>query len=510
MHVGALRTALYDYLFARHEKGANILRIEDTDRARYSPEAEAEFIEAMRWAGIDFDEGPHIGGPHAPYRQSERKAAGIYEPLIAGLLEKGHAYKAFDTSEELEEMRRIQQINKQTVGYFGGEWRDAPDSKVEEAERSGRTHVIRLKMPRNKKLVMQDIVRGRVEWNSDDVDDQVLIKADGMPTYHFAAMVDDHLMGITHVIRGDEWISSCPKHIWLFDALGWERPLFVHCPVIIGKDGKKLSKRHGATSVLDYRAMGLLPSALKNFVALIGWAPGDDREVMTEQELIEAFALGGLQPSPGKFDFEKLLWMNGQHIRALALDKLVREIEEYVLREESFEFWRNYEPDPDEPSPLRASHRAAVRYLGLLRTAISEDRSYATSAIALEQERVGTIADFGEACAFFFLQQPDRDPSAVDKWLRQPHVATLLDYLIENISGTGSGCDDTISQEFCESLIRRFAAEHGFEKLGPVVHPTRVAITGKTVGPGLFELMSVLGRQRLVTRMDDARALLAE
>lgn len=505
MHVGALRTALYDYLFSRHQKGANILRIEDTDRARYSAEAEAEFIEAMRWAGIEFDEGPHVGGPHAPYRQSERKAAGIYQPLIAELLQKGHAYRAFDTAEELEEMRQFQQINKQPVGYFGGEWREAPPTKIEDAERARKPCVVRLRMPRGRKLLMHDLVRGRVEWDSGDVDDQVLVKADGMPTYHFAAMVDDHLMGITHVIRGDEWISSCPKHIWLFEAFGWEPPIFVHCPVIVGKDGKKLSKRHGATSVLDYRAMGFLPSALKNFVALIGWSPGDDREVLTNDELIRAFSLERLQTSPGRFDFEKLLWMNGQHLRALDLHALTDEIESYVNREETAEFWRGYEPEPGEPSPLKGDHGQAGRYLGLLRAALAEDRSYASSAIQLEQERVGTLGDFGEACAFFFLQEPEMDPAAVEKWLRQPHVPGLLAWLIERLPAANG---KALSTDFCESMIRRYAEQQGFEKLGPVVHPTRVALTGRTTGPGLFELMAVLGRERLEKRLRRALQML--
>ncbi|MFY9234368.1 MAG: glutamate--tRNA ligase [Fimbriimonadaceae bacterium] len=508
MHVGALRTALYDSLFARSQTGTNILRIEDTDRGRYSAEAEAEFIEAMYWAGIEFEEGPHVGGTHAPYRQSERKTAGIYEPLIRELLEKDLAYKAFETSEELDEMRQFQQINKQPVGYYGGEWRDASPKKVEEAEQAGRPFVIRLRMPRDKRLTMEDVVRGRIEWDSNDVDDPVLIKADGMPTYHFAAMVDDHLMGITHVIRGEEWISSCPKHIWLFDAFGWERPIFVHCPVIVGKDGKKLSKRHGATSVLDYRAMGFLPSALKNFVALIGWAPGDDREVLSDEELVSAFSLNGLQPSPGRFDFEKLLWMNGHHIRSRTVDDLLRELEEYVSRDETAAFWRGYEPDPGEPIAVKCKPHEVPGYLGLLRAAIASDRVYAAQVLALEQERADTLAAFGEACAFFFYELPPMDEKAVEKWLKQDHVPLLLEFLIESLSsGTTADDEDSASAEWCESLVRGFAEKHGFDKLGPVVHPTRVALTGKTTGPGLFELMAVLGRTRMVKRLVRATKL---
>src|SRR5688500_4474248 len=269
LHVGALRTALFDHLFAKKHGGANIYRVEDTDRNRYSPDAEKEFVEALAWAGVTFDEGPHLGGPHSPYRQSERKEAGIYDIWIKQLLDQGDAYKAFDTKEALDEMRQYQEMNKLPIGYFGGEWRDASTEAVEKAEREGKTHVIRLKLPRGKKIVLQDVIRGRLEWDSDTIDDQVLIKADGMPTYHFAATVDDHLMGISHVIRGEEWVSSAPKHGRLYEAFGWEQPIWVHCPTVVGKDGKKLSKRHGATSVLDYRAMGFLPEALRNFIALV-------------------------------------------------------------------------------------------------------------------------------------------------------------------------------------------------------------------------------------------------
>jgi len=232
LHVGALRTALFDWLLARNEGGSCILRIEDTDQSRYNASSEAEFIETLRWVGITFDEGPHVGGPHAPYRQSERKNAGIYQAPLEQILASGKAYKAFDTPEELEQMRNTQQSAKDNVGYFGGVWRDASDSDVQAAQEAGKPFVVRLKIPRDQTIEMVDEVRGKIEWNSNTIDDPVLIKADGMPTYHFAAMVDDHLMGITHVLRGEEWLSSAAKHAALFQAFGWQMPKFVHCPVI--------------------------------------------------------------------------------------------------------------------------------------------------------------------------------------------------------------------------------------------------------------------------------------
>jgi glutamyl-tRNA synthetase len=493
LHVGSLRDALFKYLHARHENGVNILRIEDTDRSRYSPESEAEFIESLKWVGIAFDEGPHVGGAHAPYRQSERKAAGVYEPLIQELLAKGGAYKAFETTEELEEMREYQQINKLPIGYYGGKWRDASPEQVAQAEEAGKPCVIRQRIPRDTTIVVEDAIRGRIEWDSNTVDDPVLIKADGMPTYHFAAMVDDHLMGITHIGRGEEWISSAPKHAALFDSFGWERPVFIHYPVIKGKDGKKLSKRHGATRVLDYRAQGYLPDALLNFVALIGWSPGGDREVLSRDELIKEFDIEGLQPSSGVFDIDKLRWMNGHYIRQTPLPALVEMLRVYVSDPVALAYWS--EP-VEEGEPPKAD---VLPYLALVRRALEDEPEYATQAIALEQERVQTLADFGPATAFFFQPLPEMDEKAASKWLHQEHVPDMFEHFAERFRQS-----DTASAEWSETLVRSYAEKKGFEKLGPVVHPLRVALTGKTVGPGLFELMSVLGPRRMVERLERA------
>lgn len=495
LHVGNLRAALFDFLYAKRHGGTCILRIEDTDRTRYSAEAEEYQYDALRWCGIEFDESPQKGGPDAPYRQSERKDAGIYAETIQRLLDEGLAYKAFDTSAELEEMREYQQINKQQVGYYGGIWREATPEQVSKAEADGIPFVIRLKMPRGQTIQIQDKVRGLIEWNSSDLDDPVLIKADGMPTYHFAAMVDDHLMGITHIIRGDEWISSAPKHAWLFDALGWERPQFVHVPIIKGKDGKKLSKRHGSTSVLDYKALGYLPEALVNFIALIGWSPKGDREFLPMPELIEAFDLDGIQPSPGVFDLDKLRWLNGHYIRQTPLDDLISMVLAYAADPDIEAF---YETE-DEEMP----HGDPRPYLKLLREGIERDPVLGREAIKLEQERVTTLADFGAAAAFFFQDEPPMDPKAVEKWFAQPHVRPMLEFFIEKLRAVGA-----IDYEACEAMVRGYAEANGMEKLGPAVHPTRVALTGKTAGPGLFELMAALGPQRMIGRFERAVRML--
>jgi glutamyl-tRNA synthetase len=493
LHVGALRTVLFNWLFARKHGGALVLRIEDTDQSRYSADSEREFIDTLAWAGIDFDEGPHVGGPFGPYRQSERKAAGIYGHWIGLLLESGHAYWAFETPEELSAMREEQERQGGRSGYFGGSWRDAPAESVRRAQSEGRPGVVRLKIPRGGTLSMVDAVRGVLEWDSDLVDDPVLIKADGMPTYHFAAMVDDRLMGVTHVFRGDEWLSSAAKHAALYDAFGWERPVFVHCPVIVGNDGKKLSKRHGATRVLDYASQGFLRDSILNFVALIGWSPGDDREVLSREEMIEAFDLRGLQPSPGKFDLEKLKWMNGVRLRAMepeaVLDALVG------LASEPFaeEYWNSAETGPGGADPREVWEGARI-----LARAASEDRARAIEAVRLHQERVHTLMELGPACRFFFDPDYGIDPKASEKWLAESHVPALFRSLAAKMDGLAVQGNDPAPYE---AALRACQAELGLEKFAAVVHPTRVKLSGRTTGPGLFELMAVLGPKEVRRRL---------
>jgi len=497
-HVGNVRTALYCHLFARRHGGTHILRIEDTDRARFVPGCEEEIIESIQWLGIEWLEGPDKGGPHAPYRQSERSEAGIYRQHVERLIELGHAYPAFDTPEELEEMRLSQQLNRQPIGYFGGLWREAGPDQAAAAKKEGRPYVIRLRMPRDKTLVCHDAIRGRIEFDSNTVDDPVLVKADGMPTYHCAAMIDDHLMGITHVFRGEEWIGSAAKHVWLFEALGWEPPVWVHVPVILGKDGKKLSKRHGDTRCLDYRAAGYCPEALANFVALIGWSPGGDVELMSMEEMCAAFDIDGLQPSPGVFDPEKLNWMNGHYIRQLSEERLAEAVQTYLSLPDTADYWLREE----------YAGRPTGEALLLLANTLRTQPELAQQALTLEQPRVVTLADFGEACAFFFQEEPPMDEAAVQKWFGQSHVPELLNSLVDWLFPFAGSPNSGPRAEECEAFLRTWARDHGFEKLGPIVHPTRVALTGKTVGPGLFELMAALGPARMIQRARRAREFL--
>ena len=500
-HVGNVRTALFDYLLARRFGGQFIVRIEDTDRTRFIPGCEEEILESLQYVGLTWDEAPNVGGPHTPYRQSERKEAGLYQPIINTLLESGAAYYAFETAEELAEMREFQQINKQPTGYFGGTWRDATPAQVEAAHAAGKPGVIRLRMPRDERIVVNDAVRGRVEVDSNTQDDAVLIKADGMPTYHFAAIVDDHLMSITHVIRGEEWISSAPKHIQLIKALGWSEPIWVHVPVINGRDGKKLSKRNGDTRCLDYRELGYFGHALANFIALIGWSPGDDREIMTLDEMAEAFDISGLQPSPGVFDSDKLEWMNGMYLRRMSIPDLSRATVSFASSPTTHPYWvaRSENPELDDTKRAEAAQTAAT--LPLL---LEAEPTLRDAALTLEQERVNTLAGFGPACAFFFLEEPPFDPKAVEKAFGEPHVRPLLDALdqwLESLPGNPT-------KDEIEAKLRALQEELGLAKLGPVVQVTRITMTGKTSGPGLFDLMEVLGRDVMRKRIARAHTLI--
>jgi len=476
-HVGNIRTALYNSLFARRHQGTVLLRIEDTDRARAVPGCEEEIIESLAYVGVEWQEGP--------FRQSERAAQGLYQPYIDSLVESGSAYFAFETPEELAAMREEQSRLKLATGYFGGSWRDADPGDVERARAGGQPGVLRLKVPRDETIAFQDAVRGEIEVDSNVLDDPVLIKADGMPTYHFAAMVDDHLMGITHVFRGEEWIASAPKHLVLFRALGWEPPALVHLPVIKGKDGSKLSKRHGDTACLDFRRAGFLGEALANFIALIGWSPGDDREVMSLDEMSEAFDIRGIQPSSGVFDPEKLDWMQGEYVRSLPTGALSRKVREYASEPENSDF-------------LRAKgEEATAEGLALL---AAQDEPRLTGAVGLLQQRCTRLSDFSVACKPFLVDQPAMDPAATTKWLGEPHVREMFRALREELAALPDDPDEA----WCEATARGLQATLGLDKLGPVVHPIRVALTGTTIGPGLFELMAFLGRDRMVARLDFA------
>lgn len=482
-HVGNIRTALFNDLFARRHGGTNILRIEDTDRSRSVPGCEADIVESLKYVGIQWQEGYGAGGDCGPYVQSERSLAGLYDPHWNRLIESGFAYWAFDTPQELEEMRKSQTDQGLATGYFGGAWRDASEVKREKARAEGRPGVVRLRIPRDETIIVMDGVRGRIEYPSNTLDDPVLIKSDGMPTYHFAAMVDDHLMGVTHIFRGEEWLGSAPKHIVLFKSLGWDPPEMVHLPVIKGRDGSKLSKRHGDTAALDFRRQGYLGVALANFIALIGWSPGGDKEVMSINEMAEAFEIRGIQPSSGVFDLDKLMWMQGVHVRGMDTGSLLSEVKGYASNPETESYWAAH---PD----------SGVNMRGLSYFADDSRHDLQASAVELVKERVTTLADFGKASLFVLEAPSSYEEAALVKWKAVPTTSQVVQSVAEGLTaGAGMGPSDF------EGLLRSVQTSLRIEKLGPVVHPVRLALTGASTGPGLFELMAVLGstdcRERL-------------
>ncbi len=462
LHVGGLRTALYNYLFARKNNGTFILRIEDTDRARYVEGAEQNLLDALKWAGVAYDEGPDIGGSKGPYRQSERIE--LYKQYAMQLLEEGNAYYAFDTAAELDEMRKQQEKMRIPSKYDRRALRLTPD-EVKTKFDAGVPAVIRLKVPDSRTVAFDDIVRGRVEFSSDQLDDQVLLKSDGYPTYHLANVVDDHLMEISHVIRGEEWLSSTPKHVLLYEYFGWEKPQFAHLPLLLNPDKSKLSKRQGDVAVEDYKAKGYLPEALVNFVALLGWNPGDEREIFSREELVKEFSLDRVGKSGAVFNREKLAWMNFEHLRR--------------------------QPDTEVLRMLK---------LELAQSAFGEkhfDDLYLLRVIGAMRDRVSFVKDFVEKSPYFF-QAPDRlDPDVAKKrW--KPESAEHLKILAEEFTRM-----ENPTKEEYEAALHRTA-----EKLqvgnGALIHPLRLAVSGVGSGPGLFDILFTIGKEETIRRISSA------
>ena len=471
-HIGNIRTAIYDWLLARHVGGTFILRIEDTDRNRYVPGSLEEILESLRWLGLKWDEGPEVGGEYGPYLQSER--LDLYAKYARQLLDEGKAYRCFCTSERLAELRKDQESRKQATGYDRLCLSLTP-REVESKLKECLPYVLRFKVPESGQTRFEDIVRGEIAFENNLLDDFIVIKSDGYPTYQFANVVDDHLMEITHVIRGDEWISSTPKHLLEYQAFGWEPPKFAHASSILGSDRSRLAKRHGSVAFLEYREKGFLPEALLNFVALLGWSPGEDLEVIPPDELIARFTLEGLVKNPAVFDIQKLEWMNGVYIRQAPLEQIANLCLPYL--QEAGLVSKN-------PSP--------------------EELDYVLKIVALEQERLKILSEIVELTRFFFEDEPEYEEKGRKKWLEQPNVPVLIRALSCRLQEISEWTHDSI-----EEAVRQVGEEMGLSG-GQVIHPIRMAVTGRTVGPGLFESMAVLGKGRVLQRLQRTLALISE
>ena len=474
-HVGNIRTALWSWLHARRHGGAFVLRLEDTDQSRAVAGSLDRIEGSLRWLGIDWDEGPDVGGPFAPYVQSQRLER--YEAATAQLLEAGHAYRCFCTPDELSAMRERQRESGDPPGY-DGRCRALEAGATAARAASHEPHVVRFRMPDDGTTTFEDLIRGTITYENRVLDDFVILKSDGFPTYHLAHVVDDHAMQITHVTRGDEWIPSTPRHVRLFEALGYELPVFVHTPVILGPDGGKLSKRQGAKSVLEYAAEGYLPGALLNYLAIIGWALDDHTEILSRDQLFESFDLAGLNPAPAAFDTDKLEWMNGVYMRQLPLDDLAARFAQRL----------DADLPPEVARPL--------------------DHALIEAFTPLIQERVKLLSDVAPLTDLFFAEAIAVAPPEefIGRGLRDTpeRAAQALDAATLALAPLA----EDWSAEPLEAALRALADAIEV-KAGDLFMLCRVAVTGKRVTPPLFETMAIVGGEACLARLAAASDALA-
>jgi glutamyl-tRNA synthetase len=455
LHVGTARAALFNWLYARHTGGTFILRIDDTDRERSTAEFEDEILGSLRWLGLDWDEGIGVGGPHGTYRQSDRLER--YQEVAHSLVSSGAAYYDDRSTEELESLRQ----KAQKEGKHPGHYIRRPDTAAE----SG---VIRLSIPQEGSVVFDDLVRGTVNFEPQDIDDFVILRSNGTPTYHLASTVDDVDYEISHVARGEDLLPSTPKHILLTRAMGADEPTYAHLPLLFGTDGKKLSKRHGATALSDYRDQGFLPDAVFNYLAILGWSPDDETTVFSRDQAVEVFDLNDVNKNPAAFDPEKLSWMNGEYVRALSsedFNDLVRpHVELAVGRTLSDDQWDRFE-----------------------------------EISSLVQERTKLLPEAGEQVAFLFNDIDEYDEKSWNKVMTKDGVDDVLDAGLAVLTGLESWDTDSI-----ETALRALPDRLGIG-VGKTFQPLRIAVTGSSVSPPLFESLAALGRIPTLARIDRAR-----
>ncbi len=487
LHIGGVRTALYNYLFAKKNNGTFILRIEDTDQARFVEGAEEYIMESLQWAGIKVDEGINEGGKDGPYRQSDRKA--IYRQYADLLIEKGDAYYAFDSSEQLEALRTESEKAGNTFIYNAAN-RDKlsnsislKESEWKEKLSKGEPYVIRYKMPDNEDIHFDDIIRGHIVVNTSTLDDKVLFKSDGMPTYHLANIVDDHLMEISHVIRGEEWLPSLPLHILLYRSFGWNPPLFAHLPLLLKPDGKgKLSKRDGdkmgfpvfplfwpfGETAKGYREEGYYPEAFVNILALLGWNPGTEQEIFSMEELIEAFSIERVGKSGSRFDPEKAKWFNHQYLQQRTNEQLALDFREF-LRAHGYHF------DIVELEVL----------------------------IGLVKERVSFVKDIWEQTDFFFKAPESYDKEVIKKRWKDDSASLLLELrsVLEKI--------DDFSSAAIEPVVKAWIEEKGYN-MGTIMNAFRLVIVGASRGPHMYDIISWIGKEETLRRIDKGLSVIGK
>lgn len=470
LHIGGLRTALYNYLFAKANHGKMVLRIEDTDRTRFVEGAIEGLIQSLKWAGIDYDEGVFMEdgkiverGDYGPYIQSER--LDIYQKYVDQLLEEGHAYYCFCSKDRLDHLREEQKIKGQ-IPRYDGLCRSVPLDEARERIAKGEKAVVRLKLPENMDIKFHDAVRGDITINTNEMDDQVLMKSDGFPTYHMAVVVDDHLMKITHIVRGEEWLPSTPKHIYLYDCFGWEKPQYVHLPGVLNADHKKLSKRQGDVSVEDFKNRGYLPEGLINYLALVGWSPKDNEEILSMKDLIDQFSFDRVSKAGGVFDKNKLDWVNAHYIKELPIDDLV---------------------DLSIPELVKA---------GLIsQDFVQGHRDWLKLLLETVRESLSRIEEVPEKTAFLFGNLEVTEEEAKEQ-LASDQIGDLLGALKEELDSV-----DQVDQEFAKTVMKRIQKKTGIKGKG-LYMPTRAALTGNVHGPELSNIMELLGKEKMLERIE--------
>lgn len=466
LHIGGARTALFNWLFARHNGGTFILRIDDTDLSRSTEESKNRILSALRWLGLDWDEGPQVGGPHAPYVQSERLP--IYEKAAKELVEKGLAYPCYCTPEELAE-RRKQAMEQGKAPRYDGRCRHLSQEEKDKLEREGRKPALRLRVPDTGETVVHDFFRGEVVFSNEVLDDFIIVKSNGIPTYNFASVVDDAEMEITHIIRAEEHLSNTPRQVLVFQALEKPLPVFAHVPMILAPDRSKLSKRHGATSVEEFRDAGYLPEALINYLALLGWSPEGEEEILSLSELVRQFTLERVNKTAAIYDIKKLTWINGHYLNEADLDRIVELAIPFLQKK------------------------------GLVSQEISEElMGYIRRVVEVVRTRVKTLAEIADASEYFFKDDFVYEEKGVKKYFQKAGVASLLEAAKERLAQL-----EVFDLETTERAYRELSEELGV-KAAEIIHPTRLALSGRTMGPGLFDIMVILGKEKTLERLERA------
>jgi glutamyl-tRNA synthetase/nondiscriminating glutamyl-tRNA synthetase len=466
LHIGGARTALFNWLYARHYKGTFILRIEDTDQVRSTEEAVNVILEGMKWLGLDWDEGPGKEGKYGPYYQMQRLP--LYQKYTEKLLKNKKAYYCYCTKEELTESRQ-KQIKEDNPFRYDRHCLNLSEEEKRRYEEEGRKPVIRLKIPA-KKIVFNDLLRGEVNFEGELLSDFVIVKSDGIPTYNFAVVIDDALMDISNIIRGDDHISNTPKQILIYEALGFNLPKFAHLPMIMGSDHTRLSKRHGATSVMEYKEIGYIPEAVVNYIAHLGWSSGDEREIFSLEELVKEFSLDKISKHAAVFSIDKLNWFNSEYLKKSSVDSLVKMVIPFLKE-------ANYIKE-ENLSPVKLEWLKEV--------------------IKLMQGRFKNFSQFIDYADYFFVDKIDIEPQAFQSVLNKEGISDILKALKEELSVLKCWDEKSI-----EDTVREIASSLQI-KGGKIIHPIRVALTGKKIGPGLFELIVVLGQEKTIQRLEEA------